>query len=122
MAKQTKKQKALASTIDRLKLHPVDEAIAFMNGGYSQADYDLYNAYVCNDDGTLAKADPSDTSIPDAPVDDPTRTELEQQLEDITITLAELRDMEGEIIAYRDHPAPGAPAGDAQPDLRSTEP
>ena len=47
--------------------------------------------------------------------------ELEQQLEDITITLAELRDMEGEIIAYRDHPAPGAPAGDAQPDLRSTE-
>lgn len=27
-------------------------------------------------------------------------TELEQQLEDITITLAELRDMEGDILAY----------------------
>ena len=27
--------------------------------------------------------------------------DLEQQLEDITITLAELRDMEGEIVAYR---------------------
>jgi len=27
-------------------------------------------------------------------------TELEQQLEDITVTLAELRDMEGDIVAY----------------------
>ena len=47
--------------------------------------------------------------------------ELEQQLEDITITLAELRDMEGEIVAYQDHPAPGSPAEHVQND-RSTRP
>ena len=45
--------------------------------------------------------------------------ELEQQLEDITITLAELRDMEGEIVAYRDH---SAPASDARTDDRSNRP
>ena len=45
--------------------------------------------------------------------------ELEQQLEDITITLAELRDMEGEIVAYRDHPAP---ASDARTNDRSNCP
>ena len=31
--------------------------------------------------------------------------DLEQQLEDITVTLAELRDMEADIAAYTDHPA-----------------
>lgn len=41
--------------------------------------------------------------------------ELEQQLEDITITLAELRDMEGEIVAYRD----GAEADGTETEQRS---
>ena len=42
--------------------------------------------------------------------------ELEQQLEDITITLAELRDMEGDILAYvAAHPS-------AQPALHSETP
>lgn len=48
--------------------------------------------------------------------------DLEQQLEDITITLAELRDMEGEIVAYQAHPNPDdAPTDVATPD-RSTQP
>ena len=42
--------------------------------------------------------------------------ELEQQLDDITLTLAELRDMEGEIVAYQQ----GAPR-DARPPHRSAE-
>lgn len=46
--------------------------------------------------------------------------ELEQQLEDITITLAELRDMEGEIAAYQSHANPEH-ATDATPD-RSNQP
>ena len=37
-------------------------------------------------------------------------TELEQQLEDITVTLAELRDMEAEVAAYTAAGAPGHPA------------
>jgi len=42
-------------------------------------------------------------------------TELEQQLEDITITLAELRDMEGDILAYvaANPKTHSAPPGDA---------
>jgi len=45
--------------------------------------------------------------------------ELEQQLEDITVTLAELRDMEAEVAAYtaaRGHPAPplASPTHDAK--------
>ncbi|HEY0207044.1 MAG TPA: MerR family DNA-binding transcriptional regulator [Acetobacteraceae bacterium] len=37
-------------------------------------------------------------------------SELEQQLEDITVTLAELRDMEAEVAAYTAAGAPGQPA------------
>ena len=46
--------------------------------------------------------------------------ELEQQLEDITITLAELRDMEGEILAYQEHPASNP--SDDETDDRSIRP
>lgn len=53
--------------------------------------------------------------------------ELEQQLEDITITLAELRDMEGEIAAYQAHPAPdnapdNVPVDASEPADRSNQP
>ncbi len=41
--------------------------------------------------------------------------DLEQQLEDITVTLAELRDMRAEIAAYVANPQPATPAPDQSP-------
>ena len=42
-------------------------------------------------------------------------TELEQQLEDITVTLAELRDMEGDIVAYVAAHPKSRPASRSEP-------
>lgn len=48
--------------------------------------------------------------------------ELEQQLADITLTLAELRDMEGEIIAYQQAAQPdAAPQPGASPTQRNAD-
>jgi DNA-binding transcriptional MerR regulator len=49
-------------------------------------------------------------------------TELEQQLEDITLTLAELRDMEKDIVAYQRNPAPpeSTPESNVQKTLKTT--
>ncbi len=81
--------------------------------GFSLADIreflDLYDADRSKHRQMAALLDRTRTRISD----------LEQQLEDITVTLAELRDMEAEVAAYTaagtgGHPAPASPTHDAK--------
>ncbi|MCW2815606.1 MAG: preprotein translocase subunit SecD [Nocardioides sp.] len=62
-----------AETFDSNAIVPVDEAIGYMRGGYTQADVDLFNAYVCNDDGTITKSPEAAAEVPDLPTDDPVK-------------------------------------------------
>ncbi|WP_139978673.1 protein translocase subunit SecD [Nocardioides litoris] len=52
---------------------PLDDAIAFIRGGYTQADVDLFDSYSCNDDGTVTKNPDAAADVPDRPVDDPSK-------------------------------------------------
>ena len=47
----------------------LDEEIAFIRGGYTQADVDLFNAYVCDDQGVLLDATTGESAnLPDDPL------------------------------------------------------
>ena len=54
---------------DNSAVADLDEEIAFMRGGYTQADVDLFNSYVCDDQGTLLDATTGEVAnLPDDPL------------------------------------------------------
>ncbi|QCW50961.1 protein translocase subunit SecD [Nocardioides dongxiaopingii] len=58
---------------------PLEEGLAFMRGGYSQEDYNAYNAYQCSGDALISKVDTAPAgmdpaafeALPAIPLDDP---------------------------------------------------
>ncbi|WP_193610436.1 protein translocase subunit SecD [Nocardioides lijunqiniae] len=62
---------ALPESFDERAVAPLDEAVAFMRGGYTQADYEAFNAYQCDDKGLISKVEGAPTTLPDVPSDDP---------------------------------------------------
>jgi preprotein translocase subunit SecD len=62
---------ALPESFDESAVAPLDEAVAFMRGGYTQADYEAFNAYQCDDKGLISKVEGAPESLPDVPSDDP---------------------------------------------------
>jgi preprotein translocase subunit SecD len=62
---------ALPESFDERAVVPLDEAVAFMRGGYTQADYEAFNAYQCDDKGVISKVEGAPATLPDVPADDP---------------------------------------------------
>ncbi|MCD4535099.1 protein translocase subunit SecD [Nocardioides sp. cx-169] len=62
---------ALPESFDERAVVPLDQAVAFMRGAYTQADYDAYNAYQCNEDGLISKVEGAPAALPEVPSDDP---------------------------------------------------
>lgn len=70
-ASPTDSPSAPAESFEETAVVPLDQALAFMRGGYTQADYDLFNAYQCGEDGTISKVQGAPADLPDTPVDNP---------------------------------------------------
>lgn len=59
----------LTEDFDNSAVADLDEEIAFMRGGYTQEDVDLFNAYVCDDQGILLDAQTGEAAnLPDDPL------------------------------------------------------
>ncbi len=61
----------LPESFDERAVAPLKEAVAFMRGGYTQADYDAFNAYQCDGDGLISKVEGAPATLPDVPADNP---------------------------------------------------
>ncbi len=54
---------------DNSAVAPLDEGIAFIRGGYTQEDVDLFNSYVCDEQGNLLDATTGEpANLPDDPL------------------------------------------------------
>lgn len=60
-----------AEQVSESAVAPLDEAVAFMRGGYTAADFDAYSAYQCSEDGLISKVQGAPADLPDVPVDNP---------------------------------------------------
>ena len=66
---QPAEEGTLTEDFDNSAVADLDEEIAFMRGGYTQEDVDLFNAYVCDDQGILLDAQTGEAAnLPDDPL------------------------------------------------------
>lgn len=57
-----------SQTFDQSAVAPLQEAVQFIRGGYTQADVQRFNSLSCTPEGNLVQADGSPASVPDNPL------------------------------------------------------